>query len=116
MKEDNDNAEPAPSSVAASISSARADSRLEGMARAAEENDRGFRRGLNHFPSAMPQMLVALDFSLTKPKQIVIAGKPGRTGYARPARGSPPALSAEQDRAAGRRRRRQKYLGENWKS
>ncbi len=25
----------------------------------------------------MPQMLVALDFSLTKPKQIIIAGEPG---------------------------------------
>jgi uncharacterized protein len=25
----------------------------------------------------MPQLLVALDFSLTKPKQIIIAGQPG---------------------------------------
>jgi uncharacterized protein YyaL (SSP411 family) len=30
---------------------------------------------LSHFPSAMPQMLVALDYSLSKPRQIVIAGK-----------------------------------------
>nr|MBA3763377.1 thioredoxin domain-containing protein [Chthoniobacterales bacterium] len=28
-------------------------------------------------PSAMPQMLVALDWLRSKPKQIVIAGKPG---------------------------------------
>ena len=27
----------------------------------------------------MPQMLVALDFSLSKPRQIVIAGKPETT-------------------------------------
>src|SRR5207237_10070717 len=30
---------------------------------------------LSHFASAMPQMLVALDYSLGKPRQIVIAGK-----------------------------------------
>src|SRR5882724_3791796 len=30
---------------------------------------------LSHFASAMPQMLVALHFSLSKPRQIVIAGK-----------------------------------------
>src|SRR5207244_7620712 len=34
-----------------------------------------FAATLSHFPSAMPQMLVALDFSLSKPRQIVIAGK-----------------------------------------
>src|SRR5262249_27074754 len=30
---------------------------------------------LLQFPSSMPQMLVALDYSLSKPRQIVIAGK-----------------------------------------
>jgi hypothetical protein len=30
---------------------------------------------LSHFASAMPQMLVALDFNSSKPRQIVIAGK-----------------------------------------
>jgi hypothetical protein len=35
-----------------------------------------FAGALNHFPSALPQMLVALDTSLTKPRQIVIAGRP----------------------------------------
>src|SRR5258708_9332950 len=29
---------------------------------------------LSTFPSAMPQMLVALDYSLAKPRQIVVAG------------------------------------------
>src|SRR5204862_7826332 len=28
---------------------------------------------LSHFPSAMPQMLVALDYALSKPRQIVVA-------------------------------------------
>jgi uncharacterized protein len=50
MKEDNDSAEPAPSSVALSAQ-------------------------LTRIPMAMPQMLVALDYSLGKPRQIVIAGK-----------------------------------------
>ena len=30
---------------------------------------------MNHFASAMPQLLVALDFASNKPRQIVIAGK-----------------------------------------
>ena len=38
-----------------------------------------FAGSLNHYPSALPQMLVALDFSLTKPKQVIIAGKPDAT-------------------------------------
>jgi uncharacterized protein YyaL (SSP411 family) len=32
---------------------------------------------LSRFASAMPQMLVAVDFSLSKQRQIVIAGDPG---------------------------------------
>jgi uncharacterized protein YyaL (SSP411 family) len=31
---------------------------------------------LQKHPTTMPQMLVALDFQLQKPKQIIIAGKP----------------------------------------
>ena len=78
MKEDNDNAEPAASSIAA-----RNLLRLAQMRDTKELRVRGqktiaaFAGALNHFPSALPQMLVALDFSLTKPKQIIIAGKPG---------------------------------------
>jgi hypothetical protein len=77
MKEDNDNAEPAPSSVAALNLF-----RLAQIRAAAESRTRGektiaaFAPTLGHFPSALPQMLVALDFSLTKPKQIVVAGAP----------------------------------------
>jgi hypothetical protein len=68
MKEDNDNAEPAASSIAA-----RNLLRLAQMRDTKELRVRGqktiaaFAAALNHFPSAMPQMLVALDFSLTKP-------------------------------------------------
>jgi len=78
MKEDNDNAEPAASSIAA-----RNLLRLAQMGDTKELRVRGqktiaaFAAALHHFPSALPQMLVALDFSLTKPKQIIIAGEPG---------------------------------------
>jgi hypothetical protein len=78
MKEDNDGAEPAPSSVAARNLLRLAQIRDSKVFRErAEKTIAAFGGPLNHFPSAMPQMLVALNFSLTKPKQIVIAGKPG---------------------------------------
>src|SRR5437667_12862557 len=41
----------------------------------AEKTINAFSPQISHFPSAMPQMLVALDFSLSKPRQIVVAGK-----------------------------------------
>jgi uncharacterized protein YyaL (SSP411 family) len=77
MKEDNDSAEPAASSVAA----------LNLLRLAQIRNDASFfERGqktleafapqITHFASAMPQMLVALDLTLSSPRQIVIAGKP----------------------------------------
>jgi len=42
----------------------------------AEKTLRFFAGRLEQAPSAMPQMLVAFDFYLDKPKQIIIAGKP----------------------------------------
>jgi uncharacterized protein len=76
MKDDNDGAEPAASSVAAlnllRLSQFRGDN---GMAERARKTIDAFATTLSHFPSAMPQMLVALDYSLSKPRQIVIAGK-----------------------------------------
>jgi uncharacterized protein len=76
MKDDNDGAEPAASSVAAlnllRLSQLLNDQRLAERARKTID---AFATTLSHFPSAMPQMLVALDYSLTKPRQIVIAGK-----------------------------------------
>jgi len=76
MKDDNDGAEPAASSVAAldllRLSQLRDDQK---MAERARKTIDAFATTLSHFPSAMPQMLVALDYSLSKPRQIVIAGK-----------------------------------------
>jgi uncharacterized protein YyaL (SSP411 family) len=76
MKDDNDSAEPAASSVAAldllRLSQFRDDKQ---MAERARKTIDAFATTLSHFPSAMPQMLVALDYCLSKPRQIVIAGK-----------------------------------------
>jgi uncharacterized protein YyaL (SSP411 family) len=76
MKDDNDSAEPAASSIAAlnllRLSQFYDDKQLEDRARKTID---AFATTLSHFPSAMPQMLVALDFSSSKPRQIVIAGK-----------------------------------------
>jgi uncharacterized protein len=76
MKDDNDGAEPAASSVAVlnllRLSQLRDDQK---MAERVRKTIDAFATTLSHFPSAMPQMLVALDYSLSKPRQIVIAGK-----------------------------------------
>lgn len=80
LKEDNDNAEPAPSSIAALNLLRLAQIRdAKELRERAGQTIAAFAGSLNHFPSAMPLMLVALDFSLTKPRQIIIAGKPGAT-------------------------------------
>jgi uncharacterized protein len=75
MKEDNDGAEPAASSVAAlnllRLSQFRRD---EAMRERAEKTIAAFSAILSEIPSAMPQMLVALDTSLSTPQQIVVAG------------------------------------------
>src|SRR5947207_37217 len=76
MKDDNDSAEPAASSIAAlnllRLVQFRDDKKLDERARKTID---AFGPTLSHFASAMPQMLVALDSSLGKPRQIVIAGK-----------------------------------------
>ena len=77
MKDDNDGAEPAASSVAA-LNLLRlaqfGDDSAGGEAKRARKTIDAFATTLSHFPSAMPQMLVALDYDLSKPRQIVIAG------------------------------------------
>ena len=77
MKDDNDSAEPAASSVAAlnllRLAQFRDDKQMEEQGK---KTISAFSATLARFPSAMPQMLVALDFSLNKPRQIVVAGKP----------------------------------------
>ena len=76
MKDDNDSAEPAASSVAVlnllRLAQIRNDKQLEERGR---KTIHAFRATISSFPSAMPQMLMALDFSLSKPRQIVVAGK-----------------------------------------
>jgi len=76
MKDDNDSAEPASSSIAAlnllRLAQFRDDKQLEDRAKKTID---AFAPTLSHFASAMPQMLVALDFSVSKPRQIVVAGR-----------------------------------------
>jgi len=76
MKDDNDGAEPAASSVAA-LNLLRLSQIMnqEQLTQRARQTIDAFATTLSHFPPAMPQMLVALDYSLSKPRQIVIAGK-----------------------------------------
>ncbi|HEY1582279.1 MAG TPA: thioredoxin domain-containing protein [Chthoniobacterales bacterium] len=75
LKEDNDNAEPAASSIAATNLLRLAQIRdSKPLRERAEKTIEAFAGSLNHFPSAMPQMLIALDFSLTKPRQVIVAG------------------------------------------
>jgi uncharacterized protein YyaL (SSP411 family) len=76
MKEDNDGAEPSPNSIAALNLL-----RLAQLRDAKELRERGekaikaFAPILDRAPTALPQMLVAFDYSLGKPRQIVIAGE-----------------------------------------
>lgn len=76
MKEDNDGAEPAASSVGAlnllRLAQIVSD---QAMRERAEKTIAAFGATLSRVPSAMPQMLVALDASVSKPRQIVIAGE-----------------------------------------
>jgi hypothetical protein len=78
MKEDYDNAEPSANSVAAlnllrlSEMTGNTDYRFR-----AERVISAMSSRLKTAPSAMPQMLVAINFFLDTPKQIVIAGTPG---------------------------------------
>ena len=76
MKEDNDSAEPAASSVAALNLLRLAQFRDEKRwYERAEKTIHAFSPQIGHFASAMPQMLVALDLILGKPRQIVVAGE-----------------------------------------
>jgi uncharacterized protein YyaL (SSP411 family) len=76
MKEDYDGAEPSPSSVTA-LSLVRL-SQITGDTKMRERADKtlaAYAEGLAQMPSAMPQMLCALDAALNKSRQVVIAGK-----------------------------------------
>jgi uncharacterized protein YyaL (SSP411 family) len=77
-KEDYDGAEPSGNSIAA-LNLLRLAQMLDKKDwwNMAEQTLRLFGNRLQSAPHAMPQMLAAIDFSLDKPKQIIIAGKPG---------------------------------------
>ncbi|MBI2821463.1 MAG: thioredoxin domain-containing protein [Acidobacteria bacterium] len=75
MKEDYDGAEPSPNSVAVlnllRLSQMSDNKKWHEMA---EKSIQAFGKRLAESPQAMPQMMVAVDFHLDKPRQILIAG------------------------------------------
>lgn len=77
MKEEYDVAEPSANSITAlnllRLSQMTGDKDFRELA---EQTFRCFSAQLQHAPSAMPQMLSALDFHLDNPMQIIIAGRP----------------------------------------
>jgi uncharacterized protein len=78
-KDDYDGAEPAGNSIA-SMNLLRL-AQMTDNKKWRELADRAltlFGKRLDELPVAMPQMLAVLDYHLDKPKQIVIAGHPGR--------------------------------------
>jgi uncharacterized protein YyaL (SSP411 family) len=78
VKEDYDGAEPSPNSVAAlNLLRLGEITDNEAWRKEGARTIDAFADQMSHVPVAMPQMLVALDFDLATPKQIVIAGKPG---------------------------------------
>jgi len=76
MKEDYDGAEPSGNSVAALnfLRLAEMTDRKD-FRDAAEKTLRAFASRISNVPSAVPQMLVAYEFSLSKPKQIMLVGE-----------------------------------------
>jgi uncharacterized protein YyaL (SSP411 family) len=77
MKDADDTAEPSPNSISA-LNLLRIGYMLDesDAQQRAEETLRAFGKQLDAVPSSMPQMLVALSWSRSKPKQVVVAGKP----------------------------------------
>ena len=78
MKDDYDGAEPSSNSISALnlLRLAQMSDRDEWQQKA-QSVMQAFADRLKQSPQALPQMLVALDYFLSKPKQIIIAGKPG---------------------------------------
>jgi uncharacterized protein YyaL (SSP411 family) len=77
MKEADDTAEPSPNSITA-LNLLRIGYMLD-QKEAGQRGDEtltAFAKQLEAAPSSMPQMLIALSWAQSKPKQVVIAGKP----------------------------------------
>ena len=78
LKEDYDGAEPSPNSISALNLLRLAEMMGKPEYRQTAENIFiAFSGRLAEAPNAMPQLLVAFDFFRNKPKQIILAGKPG---------------------------------------
>src|ERR1700730_6639957 len=79
MKEDHDGAEPSANSIAAMNLArlARIFDRKE-LQHSAARIVGAFHPALERMPAALPQMLAALDASITEPMQIVVAGQRGQ--------------------------------------
>ena len=77
MRDDYDGAEPSANSVAAMnlLRLWQMTDRDEWKGKA-DQTLSAFSNPLQQSPTALPQLVAALDFSLSKPKQIIIAGKP----------------------------------------
>jgi uncharacterized protein YyaL (SSP411 family) len=77
MKEDYDGAEPSANSVAALnlLRLAQMTDRKD-FRESAEKTLRAFASRITGMPSAVPQMLVAYEFSLAKPRQVIVVGDP----------------------------------------
>ncbi|MEQ1860320.1 MAG: thioredoxin domain-containing protein [Chthoniobacteraceae bacterium] len=75
MKEDYDGAEPSPGSIGAlnaiRLAQITGDAKLRARA---DKTLAAYADSMTNLPNAMPQMLCALDASLAKPRQVVIAG------------------------------------------
>jgi uncharacterized protein YyaL (SSP411 family) len=83
LKEEGDNVEPAASSVAAlNLLRLAAITDDKALREAASRTLAGYAVRLDRFPASLPQLLVALDFSLAKPRQIVLAGDPSSPAMA----------------------------------
>jgi uncharacterized protein YyaL (SSP411 family) len=78
MREDYDGAEPSPNSTAAvNLLRLWRMTNEPAFRRRAEQTVRAFGHRLQAMAEAVPQMAVALDLALSKPKEIFIAGEPG---------------------------------------
>jgi uncharacterized protein YyaL (SSP411 family) len=78
VKDDQDGAEPAGNSVAA-LNLLRLSQMTDdaAMAKKARRVFAAYAPRLNESPTAFPQMLGAIDCSLAKPRQVILAGRPG---------------------------------------
>ncbi len=78
LKEDYDGAEPSPNSISVMnllrLAQITGNGGFDTKARATLKQ---FSEGMSDQPTAAPQMLAALNFSLVKPKQVVLAGTKG---------------------------------------